>query len=135
MVTPMNHQDRQEQSEQFYVEHFLHCIGRPFRRVCAVNDVAPDVFVELANGGLLAIEVTEHHSSAVDTKGRPRRAIESDWRILRQLISDEKSAAWLTQCQYDAVWLYLHWRPMAFQWNATHGWQQVCGDKPFERHC
>jgi len=53
------------------------------------GDDPPD-FIVTIDGKRVAIEETEFHSNATGANGRPRRAVEEEWRKLQQLIERER---------------------------------------------
>lgn len=78
-----------EEREQFYVTKYLNLLGIS-NLVVTKGDNPPDV-VLISRDSLvpkIAIEVTEFHSSATGSSGKPRREIEEAWNSLLKEIRE-----------------------------------------------
>lgn len=82
-------QQRQENEERIYLEHFLKLLGVPYVNIQRGSD-PPDFLLTLEDQTVIAIEVTEFHSSALGARNMPRRVIEEEWKILQGAITRQR---------------------------------------------
>jgi len=84
----MNIKSKQEKEELFYLEHFLQRMGIEAESVQRGED-PPDFYVVYASNRI-AIEVTEYHSTRRGSGGHAWRAVEEEWRRIRDLFVKDR---------------------------------------------
>lgn len=84
----MNIESRQEKEELFYLKRFLRRMEIESESVERGED-PPDFYVVYASNRI-AIEVTEYHSMRKGGSGRAWRAVEEEWRRIRDLFIEKR---------------------------------------------
>ena len=85
---PMNHEEKQEERELFYLEPFLKRMEIKPEHI-ERGENPPDFYI-VYQSNKIAIEVTEYHSQCKGAGGQDWRAVEQEWQNIRSLFVEER---------------------------------------------